>query len=342
MQVVNIPTMMQMIHHAGVRKHRPLFFWGASGIGKSEAVHQSAAEHDATLVDIRVSQYESVDFRGIPDTSAGLTVWHMPSTLPFKGNPRFEDNGKPIYLFLDEINQGDPSVLSVLYQLINDRRVGEHVLMDNVVIIAAGNREIDRGTTGKWPAPLGNRGSHAELVPDVKPWSVWAQSKGYDHRLVGFLNFRAPLLHTFDPAKPVKVFATPRSWSYAHEDFVDDTIPTDVKLALMSGSVGEGPVTELFEFVSLIDAIRPIEEIIADPDNVPFEKKLDVQWALATHIAGNMTKDNATPLHRFLTRLEDEMVVMAWTLAINRDADICDTNAFLMDYAPRYRKLFQS
>jgi hypothetical protein len=334
--------MKGLIAHVAVRKRRPLFIWGPSGIGKSEGVHQSCTEHSGVMVDIRVSQYESVDFRGIPDTSAGLTVWHMPSTLPFKGNPRFNEDGPLIFIFLDEINQGDPSVLSVLYQLINDRRVGEHMLMDNVVIICAGNREIDRGSTTRWAYPLGNRGTHCELIADVKAWSAWAAKADISPVLIGFLNFRQELLHTFDPANPQKVFATPRSWSYAAEDFADKIAPADVRIAAISGDVGEGPAIELTGFAEIMDSIVPIEQIIEDPMGVPVEERLDLQWAMATHVAGHMDKTNADQLHRFLTRLEPEMVVMAWTMAINRDESITDSNVFLLGYAPQFRGLFQN
>lgn len=342
MQTVNIGTMMSMIAHLGVRKHRPLAFWGPSGIGKSEAIAQSAADHDATLVDIRLSQYESVDLRGIPDVQLGSTVWNAPATLPFKGNAKFNEDGAPVFLFLDEINSAEPSTAAVAYQLVNDRRVGEHELMNNVVILAAGNREQDRGVVNRFPAPLANRFTHAELAPDVASWSKWAQKAGVDNTIIGFLNFRAELLHTFDSAKPTKVFATPRTWKFVADDFADDAIPADVKLAGMSGSVGEGPAIELMGFAEIMSTITPIEEIIANPTTVPVASKLDLQWAMATHVSGHMSKDNADPLHVFLSRLEPEMVVMAWTLAINRDEDITDTNAFLTGYAPSYRGLFQS
>ena len=342
MQVINIPTMQQMIKHVGVKKRRPLFFWGASGIGKSEGIHQSAADHGAIMVDIRVSQYESVDFRGIPDTTHGLTVWNMPATLPFKGNPKFNEDGPLIFLFLDEVNQGDPSVLSVLYQLIQDRRVGEHELMNNVVIICAGNREIDRGSTTKWAYPLGNRGTHAELIPDVQAWGKWAGRAGLSPIVIGFLNFRSELLYTFDPAAPQKVFASPRSWTFAEQDFVDTEMPADARIAAMAGSVGEGPAIELAGFAEVMASLRPIEEIIKDPMGVPVEERLDLQWAMATHVAGNMNKHNVDQLHKFLTRLEPEMAVMAWMLAIARDEDISETNAFLTGFAVQYRGLFQN
>lgn len=342
MQVVNIPTAMGLIAHVAVKKRRVLYIWGSMGLGKSEIVAQAAAAEGATLIDIRTSQYESIDFRGIPDIQQNLTVWNMPATLPFKGNPKFDEDGPPIFLFLDEVNQGDPSVMSVLYQLLNDRRIGEHQLMSNVVIICAGNRDQDRGVTNKFPDPLANRGTHCELIADVKPWSVWAAKAGVSPTMIGFLNFRSELLHTHDPNKPVKAFATPRSWKFANEDFVDPDMPADVKQAALSGSVGEGPAIELQAFAEIMDSLKPIEEIIKDPTGVEVPTKLDMQWAMATHIAGHMDKSNATALHTYLSRLEPEMVVMAWTLAINRDEDITDTDAFLNGYAPAYRGLFQS
>lgn len=342
MQVINIPVMKSMITHLGVRKHRPLWFRGRSGIGKTEAIHEVAAELGAVMCDIRVSQYESVDFRGIPDIQGGTTVWNLPATLPFKGNPKFSEDGPPIFLFLDEADQGEPSTAAVCYQLVNERRVGEHMLMDNVIILAASNLQTDRGVHNRVPSPLNNRFTHAELVADVKPWSIWAQKAGYSNTLIGFLNFRSELFHTFDPANPQIAFATPRTWSFVNADFTDDALPADVKMAAISGSVGEGPGIELMGFAEIMASITPIEEIIANPTKVPVAEKLDLQWAMATHVSGHMDKTNADPLHTFLSRLEPEMVVMAWTLAINRDEDITDSSAFLTGYAPQYRGLFQS
>lgn len=343
MQVVNMDTMKGLIRHVSVKKRRPLYIWGASGIGKSQGVAQEAADNGGLLLDIRVSQYESIDFRGIPDIQDSTTVWNMPATLPFKGNKRFdEDSGKPIYLFLDEINQGDPSVLSVLYQLLNDYRIGEHELMNNVAIVCAGNRDQDRGISNKFPDPLANRGTHCEMAVDIKPWTAWAARNGVHNTLIGFLNFRPELLHTHDPDKPVKAFATPRSWSFANEDFSDPDMPDDVRIASIAGSVGEGPAVELQGFAEIMSALVPIEQIIANPEGVEIESRLDLQWAMATHVAGHMAKDTADQLHKFLARMEPEMAVLAWTLAIQRDPAITDTNAFLFGYAPNYRGLFQN
>lgn len=343
MQVVNFSTMRGLVHHVAVKKRRPLYIWGASGIGKTDGIFQEAAALGAIMLPFHVSQYESIDFRGIPNIQNGTTVWNMPATLPFKGNPKFDEDGPLIFLFLDEINQGDPSVMSVLYQLLNTRRIGEFELMNNVVIIAAGNRDQDRGVTNKFPDPLANRGTHCELIPDVKSWSKWAATNPkIPATLIGFLNFRSELIHTHDPNKPVKAFATPRSWEFAAEDFADTEMSEDVKIAALSGSVGEGPATELMGFAKIMASIVPIEQIIANPTGVPIGEGLDLQWAMATHVAGHMDKSNADALHQFLARLEPEMCVMAWTLAIQKDEAITDSNAFLYGYAPQFRGLFNN
>jgi hypothetical protein len=188
------------------------------------------------LCDIRLSQYDSVDLRGIPVPHAGMTVWHAPITLPFKGNAAFSEDDVPIFLFLDEINSAAPSVAAVAYQLINDRSVGEHRLMDNVRVVAAGNREQDRGVTNRMPTPLANRFTHVEVDVDVNAWCWWAQEEGLPAEGIAFMQFRKNLLSTFDPAKPDKAFATPRSWEKALLYYADKSMPEHIKQAAMSGA----------------------------------------------------------------------------------------------------------
>lgn len=342
MQVVNISLMKQLIAHVGVRHRRPLMLWGPMGVGKTEGVEQSAAEHDATLVDVRLSQYESVDFRGIPTVLQGSTVWNMPATLPFKGNPRFDEDNGLIYLFLDEINSGHPSVLAVCYQLLNQRRVGEHQLMDNVVILAAGNRDSDRGVTNRMPAPLLDRLVQAEIVADIKPWTAWAQRSGKVPPVgIAYLNFQPEQLHTFDANTAEKTFATPRSWEYAFEFFMDAAMPLEVRLAAMAGAVGESRVIQFTAFNEMWGSLPPIGEIIANPDKVTVPHEMDRCYAMAVHVSGHMRKDTVGQLQRYLDRMDPEFVVLAWTLAINRDDSITDTDAFLTQYAPRYRAVWR-
>lgn len=339
MQVININEAKQMIRHIAVPMKEPIMFWGQPGCGKSEAVAQTAKDAGASLIDIRLSQYDSVDLRGIPvPHENGLTVWHAPSTLPFVGNDAFSDD-QMHYLFLDEINAAASSVAAVAYQLINDRQVGEHRLKDNVVVIAAGNRESDRGVTNRMPTPLANRFTHYEVGVDVDTWCEYAQSIDLPAVGIAFLQFRKPLLSTFDPSKPDKAFATPRTWVKALRYYTAD-IPETVRMASITGSIGEGPAAELMGFVEVWKSMIPVDEIIADPKGVALPEELSTRYAVAVNVSGSMSPDTAAPLHTFLQRLDPEYVVLAWQLALKRDESLFGTPEFL-EFSKEYRAVFQ-
>ena len=72
------------------------------------------------------------------------------------------------------MNSAAPAVQAAAYQLILNRRVGQYTLPDNVYIVAAGNREADKGVTYRMPSPLANRFVHLEIKVDFDDWFAWA------------------------------------------------------------------------------------------------------------------------------------------------------------------------
>ena len=187
----------------------PVFIWGAPGIGKSSIVKAIAKEQELEFLDLRLSLLDPTDLKGIPffnaETNEG--VWAKPSFLP--SNP----DSKGI-LFLDEINTAPPAVQASAYQLILDRKVGEYELPEGWSIIAAGNRENDRGVVYKMPPPLANRFVHFEMEVDFDDWKAWAYSAKIDASIIGYLAYDKSMLFTFDATSNEKSFATPRSWEY--------------------------------------------------------------------------------------------------------------------------------
>ena len=55
------PNQTRSAVEASMMARVPLMLWGAPGIGKSNVVEQIAHDLGATLIDIRLSQYDSVD-----------------------------------------------------------------------------------------------------------------------------------------------------------------------------------------------------------------------------------------------------------------------------------------
>jgi MoxR-like ATPase len=142
--------------------HTPVMLWGPPGVGKSDIVGQIAERHDVPVLDIRLSQMEPSDLRGIPFRSGELVEWAIPAMLPDA-----QRHGTSGVLFLDEITSAPPSVSAAAYQLILDRRLGQYRVPDGWAIFAAGNRQGDRGVTYTMPAPLANRFSHFDV--DINP-----------------------------------------------------------------------------------------------------------------------------------------------------------------------------
>ena len=85
------------------------------------------------------------------------------------------------------MNSAAPAVQAAAYQLILNRRVGQYKLPDNVLIVAAGNREADKGVTYRMPAPLANRFVHLELAVDFDDWFAWAVENKIHNDVVGYL-----------------------------------------------------------------------------------------------------------------------------------------------------------
>ena len=216
---------------------RPLFIWGPPGVGKSDLIAHIGVEQNRPVIDMRLLLLEPTDIKGIPfyDPDTKTMRWANPSELP---SPTEVDLHNAI-LFLDELNAAPPSVQAAAYQLILNRKVGEYELPAGVSIVAAGNRETDKGVTFRMPSPLANRFVHIELKPNFDDWQKWAINNQVHPDVVGFLSHHKQHLFNFDPKSPDKAFATPRSWVFV-SDVLDDNMLESLNTTLVAGTVGEG------------------------------------------------------------------------------------------------------
>jgi hypothetical protein len=218
---------------------RPIFLWGPPGIGKSEVVQEISDELGGFVIDLRMAQMEPTDIRGIPYFNKDINKmdWAAPVDLP---DEEFAKQYPVVVLFLDEMNSAPPAVQAAGYQLILNRRVGKYRLPDNVVIVAAGNRDSDKGVTYRMPMPLANRFLHLEMRADFTAWQNWAVDKGIHKDVVGYLSFAKQDLYEFDSKSSSRAFATPRSWVFVSDLLKDEDVDTDTLFNLVAGAVGEG------------------------------------------------------------------------------------------------------
>ena len=274
---------------ASAGHHTPVMLWGPPGVGKSDIIAEVAARHEAPVVDIRLSQMEPSDLRGIPFRIENQVEWAVPAMLP-----NTERHGPAGILFLDEITSASPSVSAAAYQLILDRRLGNYQVPEGWVIFAAGNRQGDRGVTYTMPAPLANRFSHFEVEANLDDWVAWAFGNGMDERLIAFLRFRPELLFDFDPAHNPVAFPSPRSWEFAHRALQKFGDLPELLLGSLQACVGPAAGLELHAFVDNLGKMPDIDAIVrGEATEVPHE--VDLQYAVASALVGRAIRVKDSP-----------------------------------------------
>lgn len=281
----------------------PIFLWGAPGIGKSSIIKQIAVKKEIAFVDLRLSLMDPTDLKGIPfyDKHEHSAVWASPSFLPREGEG---------ILFLDELNSAPPAVQASAYQLILDRRVGEYELPLGWAIVAAGNREGDRGVVYRMALPLANRFVHFEMGVDVDDFKTWAYKNGIDERIIAYIGYKNENLFTFDATKNEKSFATPRSW-----EFVDRVLKSNLHDSLLldavGGAVGREIAVDFLSFCKVATRLPDIE-IILKSGVGEYPQDVDVLYALCAGLVSK-TLQNREYIENLLTytlELQSEFSVM--------------------------------
>ena len=259
---------------------RPVFLWGPPGIGKSEVVAEIAHEMKGAIIDLRMAQMEPTDIRGIPyfNKEIGKMDWAPPVDLP---DEEFAKQYPIVVLFLDEMNSASPAVQAAGYQLILNRRVGKYILPDNVVIVAAGNRDSDKGVTYRMPMPLANRFIHLEMRADFTSWQNWAVDQKIHKDVVGYLSFAKQDLYDFDSKSSSRAFATPRSWCFVSDLLQDEGMDTDTQFNLIAGAVGEGLATKFAAHRRMAGKMPEPSEILAGKVKDLAVKEVSAMYALA-------------------------------------------------------------
>lgn len=295
-----IPILEREFLSAAEGHHTPVMMWGPPGVGKSQMVSEVAAKHQVPVIDIRLSQMEPSDLRGIPFRTGESVEWAIPAILP-----NAKRHGEKGILFLDEITSAPPSVSAAAYQLILDRRLGAYEVPPGWAIFAAGNRQGDRGVTYAMPAPLANRFSHFEVEANLDDWSQWAYENNIDDRLIGFLRFRPELLFDFDPSRNPTAFPTPRSWEFAHRALQKFGGQPDLLGPALAACVGQAAGIEFSAYLANLSRMPDLDAIVEGrPADVP--RDTDLQYAVAAALVARAIRNkNGNNLKEMLGHILD-------------------------------------
>jgi MoxR-like ATPase len=319
------PSMLYEALLALIGERVPLHIWGPCGVGKSQIVFQVADDTQREFRDVRAGQLDPVDLRGLPRITSLQTEWAPPKFLP--------TSGKGI-LFLDELTSAPQMTQAACYQLVLDRRLGEYVLPDGWVVIAAGNPASERGVHFSMPRPLRNRFVHLNLEADLPEWCRWAVRAGIRSEIIAFLRFKPALLHDADATSDQNAWPTPRSWEMASNVLKGVAGKTGVWAAeteaqLLEGTIGQAATAEFVGFLRLFRQLPSIDEILLNPTSAPLPDEPSAQIAIATALGRAMSDQSAAKGLTYLDRMPTEMRVLAMRDAAARDRAITSTPEFV-------------
>lgn len=177
-------------------------------------------------------------------------------------------------IFLDELVAAPQTVQGAAYQLILNRKIGEYTLPDGVDIVAAGNRETDRGVSFRMPKPLQNRFIHFTLDVNFEDWQSWAVNNSISADVVGFLSHHTQHLFNFDPKSPSNAFATPRSWKFLSDLIGDDCPFSDDELfPIVAGTIGDGVAMEFITHKKCAAKLPNPMAILTGEEKAPLKVK---------------------------------------------------------------------
>lgn len=313
--------------------NQPVMLHGSPGVGKSDVVRQVAKQRGIELIDLRLSQLDPVDLRGVPsvDTKKHITSWNTPNFLP--------TDGKGI-LFLDEINSAAQATQAAAYQLVLDRKLGDYMVPPGWAIIAAGNRSTDRAIVNQMSTALKNRFTHLNYEVSNDDWCDWALRNNIAVEVLGFIRFRPMLLNEFEQRneskeekervqrmKDAQAFATPRSWEFLSK-IVQQKPGSDIEYELYTGIVGEGSAAEFMGYLKYYRDLPNLDALLMNPGAAKVPEEPATLYALSTGLATKATQDNMERVVKYALRLPAEFQVLLMKDAIARDNDLTQTKPF--------------
>ena len=220
---------------------------GKHGIGKSRILEEYYASKNQKVVTLFLGQMSDPgDIIGLPhiDEKSGKTEFMLPYWFPV--------DGKPVVLFLDELNRARPEVLQTVMDLTLNRKLAGKTLPAGSRIISAVNNGSEYQLTDLDPALI-SRFNIYEFVPTVEDWLLWAENSGIDERITSFIRENPQFLDDDENSDEemndsFERKADRRSWE-RFSDITKNFLEFDDSLLCMAaGIVGNRAASLFFKF----------------------------------------------------------------------------------------------
>jgi len=265
----------------------PLVLKGNSGVGKTSKVRAMAEEEGWGLINVSMAGLAVEALSGIPSDMKApemnkysemefddsmTTRWSVPELIEGANTLAVKNNG--CILLLDDLHEAPQHIISYMYDLLLERKVGQYRLDSKVAIVATMNNSEETNYQG-FSAAVVNRLMILEEEFNFDKWFKVFGPKMHLYVRSFLQNHRRYALEQEDTMNP---FATPRSWTFLSntiKDLDSDVFISNIK-KVCSCYISKEASSELMKHIVYINDMN-FEKILSDrkPIDLSAEKVLD-------------------------------------------------------------------
>lgn len=290
---------------------------GQPGAAKSAITRQVCDMLRLKMIDIRLSQCTPEDLLGLPMKDGNRARF-----IPFD---TFPDESTPIpkgydgwCIFLDEYTSAHRSVIAASYKITYDRMVGMLKLHPNVVVICAGNRDEDNAITNEIGTAAQSRMVHLEIKSDFESFIWNAARKGFDQRVISFLDMQPTLLNNFAPDHEDVTFACQRTWEFVSK-YVKGRKVSDIDLRTLRGTIGTAASVPFYAFLKEEEHLPSFHSIETDPKGTMVPIEQGTQFATISMVVEKFTDKNFADVAKYLSRFPKEMQIVFFRSVVRKN-----------------------
>ncbi len=285
--------------------------WGATGVGKSEAVRQLAAEIAAELRDVRLCQKQPTDIGGLPalDHESRQTVFYPPAFIA----PR--EDGKPVVLFFDEISLAPDDTKGAVLGILEERRQGDVEIPDNWIIVAAGNRPEDLANARGLGAAANRRLLHVVIEPQLEATLEHFIKIKVAPEVLAFLKVFPQHLSGEESARTQKheLYPRPASWEKV-SNILGELKKADkrTKHLAVAGIIGDSVAAEFMLLAEEVKNMKSVDELLEIQRKTPSKigkylpDTVNGLYALSFAVASRASEETAVELIELVNRLDEQ------------------------------------
>lgn len=201
-------------------RQRPIFLYGASGIGKTAIMQQIASEMGVGLVSYSMTHHTRQSALGLPYITQKefegyryrVTEYTMSEIIGAIYDMMRRTGVREGILFLDEINCVSETLAPSMLQFLQYKVFGQHHLPAGWIVVTAGNPPEYNKSARDFDIVTWDRMKRIDVEPDYETWKAYAGKTGVHAAVLTYLDARRKDFYKVETSIDGKRFVTPRGW----------------------------------------------------------------------------------------------------------------------------------